>query len=101
MNKKGIEEVNIWHGVYFKVNGNEVIITTNFRLLASAFDKEILKTTCISIIDKAPALIKYTTQLFFSKPNLVKLLLIDNIGKLWYQPFIILAFYSYIRNKVM
>ena len=30
MNKKGIEEVNIWHGVYFKVNGNEVIITTNF-----------------------------------------------------------------------
>ena len=30
MNEKGIEEVNILDGVYFKVNGNEVIKISNF-----------------------------------------------------------------------
>ena len=47
-------------GVYFKVNSNEVIITSNFQSLASAFDKEIYKT--ISIIDTAIVLMKYIAQ---------------------------------------
>ena len=85
-----------WHGVYFKVSGNEVIITPNFWSSASAFDEEIFKT--ISIIDTALVLIKYTAQLFFNKAKLVQLLLVGNAGKLRYLPFIVLAFYSYIRN---
>ena len=74
-----------WQGVYFKVNGNEVIITSNFWSSASAFDKEIFKT--ISIIDAAHALINYTAQLFFNKAKLVQLLLVSNAGKLRYLPF--------------
>ena len=87
-----------WHGVYFKINGIEVIIISNFRSSASAFDKKIFKTTCISIIDTALALKKYTEQLLFNKAKLVQFLLIDNVGKLQYLPLIILAFYSYTRN---
>ena len=77
---------------FIKVNGNEVIITSNFWSLASAFDRETFKT--IIIIDTAHALIKYTAQLFFNKAKSVQLLLIDNASKLRYQTFIILAFYS-------
>ena len=88
--------LEFWHGVYFIVNGNEVIRTSNFWFLASAFDKEIFKI--ISIIDTALEMIKYTVQLFSNKAKLVQLLLIENAGKLWYLPFIILAFYSYIKN---
>ena len=69
--------------------GNEVIITSNFRSSACAFDKEIFKT--ISIIDAAHALIKYTAQLFFSKAKLA--------GKLRNLRFIVLAFYSSLRNS--
>ena len=41
--QKCIKKVNIFNEVYFKVNGNEVIITSNFRSLASAFDKKFSK----------------------------------------------------------
>ena len=83
-------------GFYCKVNGNKVIKTSNFWSLAPAFHKKIFKT--IFIIHTALLLIKYTTHLFFNKAELVQLLLIDNAGKLWYLPFIILAFYSNTRN---
>ena len=83
-------------GFTFKVNGNEVIITSNFWSSASAFVKKILKTICI--IDTTLALIKYTAQLFFNKAKLVQLLLIENAGKLRFLPFMILAFYCYIKN---
>ena len=53
--------------VYFKVNGNEVIITPNFWSSASAFAKKIFKI--IFIINTALALIKYTAQLFLAKLN--------------------------------
>ena len=97
--QKCIEKLNtlvFWHEVYFRVNGNEVIITSNFRSLASAFDKKIFKI--ISIIDTALALIKYIAQLFFNKTKLVQSLLIRNTGKLWYLSFKLSAFYSYIGN---
>ena len=52
----------------------------------------------IFIIETALAMIKYTAQWFFNRAELVQLLLIGNAGKLLYKPFVILAFYSYIRN---
>ena len=52
------------------------------------------------IIGTALAMIEYTAQLFFSRAKLLHLLLFGNAGKLRYLPFIILVFFSDIRNSI-